>query len=204
MNKIETWAPVFSGFYNTIWEFNGDEDELQYLNENAPKGKEYTYDDLDIDYRAYEKDVCTRFVDILSATLSEGIPAIKKIVMQQVISPKEYNFRNDAIDIEIHVHSKTSLQKWIINYLKKHKDEWLNYLVSHYTGCDGFIPGYSNSPLDWKNKTENYSNLGTHHLGAILQFYCDTEYLDEDYFYDKVIESIYANEYIKLKEAVSG
>ena len=60
--KIETWAPVFSGFYNTVWEM---EDDYIYEDYKQEFDLYVTYDDFQWDYKQYEKDVCVEFVSVL-------------------------------------------------------------------------------------------------------------------------------------------
>lgn len=200
MNKIETWAPVFPGFYGTIWEMD-DESEIYNLNEDVPEGgKEITYDDLDIDNTKYMYDVCKEFTNVLSDILSERIQPIEKIEMQKVVSPRWYNFSNDGIDIAVHVTSISDMQQWILGYIKKHKQEWDTYLHEHYTSCPGFISSFPNNAEGWRAETENYTKLDSHYLGAILQFYCQVEQIEEQELYYQTMESIYVGEYVSVKE----
>ena len=66
MTKIETWLPVFPGFYETIFQADID-DELYSQNqdrdEHLPK---IEWDDIDMDYKGYEAEVveqCTAFIE---------------------------------------------------------------------------------------------------------------------------------------------
>ena len=53
--SVGTYLPVFPGFYNTIFEFNDEDQEIDYYNdERESKGlSELEYDQFDFDYRAY-------------------------------------------------------------------------------------------------------------------------------------------------------
>ena len=206
MNKIETWCPIFPGFDNTLYEFN-EEDEIYNLNCEKEKGsKDLDYDDFDYDYKGYGKDIAESFVDSFSDKLSESIPLLDKIVCQKVVSPKEYNWYNDSINIE--VICKKGFEKWVKDYLKTNADKWKKYLENHYTSYDGFLSSFPNNLKGWEELTEDYTNFENgHSLGSILSFYCESEFVrdkDDESFeiemYNDTMGDVYAGEYMTLKE----
>ena len=164
LNKIETYLPVFTGFYNTI--FEPDETfEIDYINElRAEKGlKPLEFDAFEFDYRTYENDVSKCCCEVLEAELSDFIENIK---FQALQSPKYYNYSNDSINCEITININK-----IMKYLKDNETDWNNYLKENYTSCSGFVSSYDNyadSP-DW---SKNAIISGGHQLGAVLNFIC--------------------------------
>jgi len=143
--KIQTWLPMFPGFYGTIFE---------------KKIKENFIEDNEI--AAYH------ITDYVANRLRKFV---HEIIFEQVSSPREYNFRNDIIDVEI-ILTNTNITS-IKNIVNKFKDKWSIYLKNNYTSCDGFISNYSNAPnsSDWD--IENILN-DSHILGAILDFILTT------------------------------
>lgn len=203
MQTINSWCPVFSGFYNTIWEM----DEMSEIDSyNQEYDTDYGYDDWEYDYQQYAQDVCKKFVEVFEEKIKEVFPAIQSIKMEGIASPKEYNFMNDSINIE--VECTDAITASIIKYLNDHPKEWEDYLAKRYTSCSGFISSYPNYPEGWAECTNNYTELNSHYLGSILEFVCQVEDdLDEfDDFYYAVMEmNIYVSNYMtpKFKEKVS-
>ena len=190
--KAETYCPVFTGFYNTIWEMD-ETSEIESVNQDSDK--EYDYDDFSWDYNSYNKDVCKGFTEAFLDKIQEFIPSVKSVKFQEMRSPREYNFANDAIDIEVEFNSN-EIRKYINNNL----GAWEKYLEDHYTSCSGFWSSYPNDSDSWKNDTNNYKELSGHYLGSILQFICDNEGVEEfEDFYYNVMDDMYINEYCELK-----
>ena len=68
MKNIKTFCPLFPGFYNTFLEL----DESEYLRESNLR-----YEDIEIDYRAYNLDVCKSFCYSIESELSEYVKNVK-------------------------------------------------------------------------------------------------------------------------------
>ena len=177
MNKnIETYLPLFTGFYEGIYE--PDEDmEIEYINElrSDKKLKPINYNDCEFNYDDYYLNISSQLCEILEDKLSEFV---NKIEFQSLESPKYYNYSNDVIDCTIQPKKQA-----ILNYIKKHKKEFDIYLKDTYTNYDGFISHYDNNSNseDW-NET-NIIN-GLHQLGSVLNFICINEGITEFNLYD--------------------
>ena len=209
LKSIETWCPIFPGFYNTLFEMDND-GVLDNLNEDREDpereahkfgDQEITYDNCEWDYKQYQIDVSKKVVSVIEDKLKEMLPAIKEVNFQELRSPREYNFSNDAIDIEVIVSN--SLRGQIMKFLKDNHEAWDKYLKERYTSCSGFMSSYENSAEGWIGETKNYTDLDSHYLGSILQFILlehDDGY-DEDVDYTLhsiVMEDIYTDEYCTL------
>ena len=189
IEKIKTFLPVFNGFYESIWQF--DDDMVLYnINEDRQeKGlSEIDFDNLEINNAEYEKDVSIAFCEVLEKELSDYV---KSITFENLYSPKQYNFSTDSINCEIEPDADA-----ISAFIYKNKDAFCEYLKENYTGCDGFIPSYSNAFDVWANNTLGFKsfNCNGHYLGSILQFICNI--LDINDLYEAVKSEIYEGDYI--------
>jgi len=52
LQKIETYLPIFSGFYNTIWQYD-DESAIYFINQEREEKNlnNITWEHLEIDYK---------------------------------------------------------------------------------------------------------------------------------------------------------
>lgn len=96
----ETFLPCFPGFYETLFEFNNEDLELENINEQRaeigfdPIG----YDDVKWNYHDYRIGVSKKAVAYVETKLNElGIECELEFIKLQ--SPHEYNFSNDIIII---------------------------------------------------------------------------------------------------------
>ena len=172
--KINSWLPVFPGFYNTIFEPNEE-----YL---IAEGK--TYDDYNWNYLEYYKDVAERCCEALEESFEEFEI---KIEFQNIHSPKEYNFSNDIINCQYTISQK-GINK-ILKFLNDHFDLFHQYIKNTYSSRSGFISFYSNDAYTW---IENFKQEPTHkhYIGSILNFVSDLDQWDLFYACESSHESI--------------
>lgn len=178
MANIKTYLPLFSGFYGTIWE----SDESNFCSEN-----DCSYDDLIVDNDAYEGDVVLSICNFVEANCE----FIKAIEFEEIVSPREYNFRNDSANVSIAI-KKREFKK----YLYANKEALDIYLKERYTSCSGFISSYGNSFEAWKEETNNFTNLDNHYLGSLLDFYFENQNITEDGCYAN--SEVYIDAYITI------
>lgn len=192
MTTIETWLPVFPGFYSTIFEAN-IEDELYHQNSerdtNLPK---IDYDDIDFQYKDYETEVVKQCCSFLENELGEFVTSIK---FQNVVSPKEYNFANDSGNIEVGLTKKNI--KSIRNYIYSHREQYEEWLKKKYTSYDGFLSWYDNNFDGWKQYTDDFTDFSqkSHYLGSVLEFICDEGQISDESMYYSI--EVYPSEYCK-------
>ncbi len=179
--KTKTFLPVFTGFYNTLFEF-----DFEPTDNN---GKEIAYEDLKIDYKRYEQDVAQECCE----AITELIPFVKSIGFESVQSPKEYNFKNDSINCTIDFDAK-ELKAWIY----ANQEFVTGYIEDEYSSRSGFIPFYSNKFEDWEHKTGNFTNWSVdgHRLGAILNAYCQWEEYETSDLHGDIWLQINEHEYV--------
>lgn len=173
---VETWCPLFSGFYNTIWDDCFDQ-ELE--------------DDVDFDkvnWQEIHKEIAKNFVHAMNKQLFKIVDSIE---YQELASPKFYNYENDTINVNVSLD--TSKLQW---YCAENKAELDKYLKDRYTSRDGFISYYGNSYEVWAEDTKYFTEFNDHTLGALLDFYCINEGIEEFDLYYEVIEGISIYEYV--------
>ena len=194
---IESRCPLFPGFYNTIYEM--DTDSVIY-NFNEDTDFEVEYDHIDWDYQGYEKAVCKEFVSTLEPIIKEIFPAIEKMEFVDIESPREYNFTNDKIAMNVTYNS--FLPGQIRKYLDSRADDWKQFLEAMYKSREGFMSFYKYKSDDWKECTQNYSNFAGdwNLLYTVLEFACrNNDNCDDFPLYETVMEGIYPDEFATLK-----
>ena len=176
MEKIylETYLPLFPGFYETIFAPDGEDMELDNINGERRRLNligEADYDMCDWDYEGYQEEVadkCTVAVE----TLLKSAGLVDRINYQKINSPREYNFANDAIYVEVGMTSLhlAHLSQFVMKYWK----EFEGYIKDTYTSYDGFLSSYPNEAAEWKEDTHNFTDFGNnlHQFGSVLEFCC--------------------------------
>ncbi len=176
-NNIETYLPVFRGFYGSYWDEPDFYGEAEHFNlpENFP-----FYDF--VDWTQYRTDLCKEFTNIVESELSEFV---ERIDYQSLSCPKEYNFVNDSINCIIRPKKEA-----ISKYIYDNKEAFTKYLKDHLSSRDGFISFHSNQFETWENETKKFKafdkkndNQGFN-LGFVLAFICENENITEEAFYD--------------------
>jgi hypothetical protein len=164
---MKTWLPIFPGFYGTWYEPN-ETDEFNYINEQresihiAP----LPFEAIKWDYAAYYNEVSKNACNYIENVLENFVTAIK---FEEIRSPKEYNFSNDAINIEVELSEENIIA--IKTFLFDNIENFKKHISKTYTSYDGFLSSYSNDAIDWLDYID--TNLEhKHKLGSILQFIC--------------------------------
>ena len=98
---METYLPLFKGFYGSFFESEIDfqtNQEIERINQQREGLHPISFDNLEIDYHKCNLEYCRQFTDFVESELnSNGIEC--KIVFQALNSPREYNFTNDSIAV---------------------------------------------------------------------------------------------------------
>jgi hypothetical protein len=191
--KVKTYLPVFSGFYETQWQFDYDYIEDFINQERKDKGlfSDYNYDDLEINNASYEADIVKGIAKALQEDLSEFVSNIE---IEKIVSPKAYNFSNDSADVIIEI-----IPNKIKDYIINHFEAFKTYLHSRYTSYDGFISHYDNNIDTWLEDTKNFTDFSIdgHRLGSILDFIARLEGIDNFSISESVLENIDALSYVE-------
>tara|TARA_R110000803_G_scaffold185900_7_gene248333 strand:+ start:274 stop:867 length:594 start_codon:yes stop_codon:yes gene_type:complete len=185
---IESYLPIFTGFYNTFFQYHDEDQEIDYYNQE--NGTNYDYDNFTFDYAEHNERVAkTCTVEIEKQIQDLGI----KIEYQKIHSPKYYNFGNDSINVKYTIESDTMSK--IINTLKENTEKFDEYL-ERYRSRDGFSSFYSVDADIWINEYLTLdSDKITHCFGSALDFILSTQDFNEMDLY----ESIYDEKYISFE-----
>lgn len=180
MKKIETYLPIFPGFYNTIFESDGEESEIDDINsQREEKGlDEITYNDCEWNYSERRQEISKSAVNFIEGEF-EHLDMGLKFTFQAISSPKYYNFSNDSINVEVEVEDMNK----IVAYLQEIPEEFAEYIKERYTSCDGFISSHSNDSIDWLFAINNGEDL-SHKLGSILNFILINEEITKENMYE--------------------
>lgn len=163
--KVKTFLPVFDGFYHTFFEC--DSEEFMINDYNNEHNTNYDYSDFNWNYDDYHKSVAKQCCSVINKLLIKH-KIIKSLKFEKIVSPRQYNFENDSINISTDIYVNN-----IKKYLKENFKDFSDYVKSHYTSVSGFTSFYSNDPHVWINdlKTKKiFENV--HQIGAILDFIC--------------------------------
>lgn len=162
--RIESFLPVFNGFYETV--FAPDED----LVIESP----YTYDNYIFDYDEYKERVAKAATNQIENKLAE-ILNNKGVTIgyENIVSPRFYNFETDSINVKYKL--TTEAIKSINTYLKTNKEAFATYIKERYTSRDGFMSFYSNNANEWLNELLTDKKQLNHAFGAILEFIFENE-----------------------------
>jgi len=181
--KIETWLPIFSGFYECGYLPSDNELDGEVEHYATEHGMDRDWLEANlwdcIDYQKEAFAVAQALVSAIEDKLKEIIPSIESVKMQKIVSPREYNFTNDAINIEMEVSEGFFAE--MIKLVNKHGAAFDDYITSTYTSRSGFASYYSNDHLEWiaelmKMTPEEYH---THKIGSMMQFLC-LELIEEE------------------------
>ena len=196
--KVQTFLPVFNGFYNTLFEDIIDKAvdyQIEYYNEQ--NNTSLNYDDFNFNYNLIKNEISKDAVSKIEEKLNEiGINC--KIIYENLISPREYNFSNDSINIEINLKKFSR----VIEILEQNYDSFSQYIKEHYTSRDGFISIYSSYASDWIEDLKENPENETHKVGAVIDFILQEieEYKPEDLYFE-LCENCYFIDYtINLKK----
>ena len=190
--KVQTFLPVFNGFYNTLFENlidNAVDGAIEYHNEQ--NGTELNYDDFNFDFTTIQYEICKDAVLKVEEKLNE-IGIICKIKFETLFSPREYNFSNDSINIEINFKKFSR----VIEILEQNFDSFSQYIKEYYTSRDGFISNHSSYASDWIEDLKENTENEAHKVGAVLDFILQEieEYKGEDLYFD-LCENYYEIDY---------
>lgn len=187
-NYIETYLPMFNGFYGSVWANPDLYGEAEYFGKTKDELFEL------IDWKEYYQTLAEEITDKICEEMM-FLDLIEDYKFERLNSPKTYNFSNDSIDIKVIPNSET-----IKTFILGHQDDWINYIKERYQSRSGFMPYYGNNALsdEW-DLDECLTH--SHKLGTMLEFILQFEGVTEfDLYYD--IESTHLYPYTVELEPV--
>jgi len=118
MKTYKAWLPIFSGFYNTIWEANTEQEENSIIEKELKEllgNRELDYSDTyavvsnavieAFDNKTYKEAVAKELTKLVEKSLKD-LNMVSKITFENVYSPDFYNYGNDMINVDIEVSDK--------------------------------------------------------------------------------------------------
>lgn len=176
---IESYLPVFQGFYGTLFECDAEEGMIE-------DGK--NYDDYKWNYVDYHNRVAKACVSPIEDQLNDLDLGIT-VEFQNLYSPRQYNFSNDSINVA-YTLADDSLTK-IVAYIQENREEFDTYIKDNCTSYDGFMSFYSNNSDVWLNdyiKREDKDMVTV--FGHLLEFMLKNEEFSADNLAEEVQEEM--------------
>jgi hypothetical protein len=193
--KTTIRLPFFPGFYES-WLENSDtsywaiKEELDYYYHGELGRTELTEDDLDFDYKAYEKEVCDAFVEVWK-NLSPDF--VKSVEFEELWRPRYYNFETDRIYAKIEMEDdwKEKMRAFMdanwFELSKRIDDDW--------SDRDGFISFMNNRIDGWIGAL--FVEEDARYIGVMLGYMMEFE--DKDIFEhlcEATLQDICAESYV--------
>lgn len=182
MKKIESYLPLFDGFYNTLFEYDNEKDDIQHYNYEYET--DFDYEDFDWDYEERNKRISEQICGIVEKLLSDEMLEMT-INFQKLVSPKYYNFENDSINCEYVISQRQ--YDLVIDYLKSNWTNFEAWIKDRYTSRSGFISSHSNNAEVWMNNMKSESHL-EHNFGSVLEFILQNEGYEPMDIYEQIID----------------
>ena len=189
VKTVNTWLPIYSGTYQTIWEaycFDDDTviESINYFRNENDKEPIDLSTDIDFDVAGICNEIAKHSIKEISKIVGEYFP---KITFEKYKPTKDNFYGPDSIHIEVEISSE-NLEK-IKKYLKDNWEAFDKYLEEKYSSRPGFCPHYSNDPNVWYSflNIENIEKR-VHEIGSIMGFIVRNEKnMDNEYEIDKEI-----------------
>jgi len=208
MEKQDTWLPIFTGYYNTIFDVSEciaesevnlcAEEYAEHYSELYKNGVTYDffienfwdYADFNDCFDDASQSICEGLLDLDS----NGI--IINIKYQKTCSPRYYNFSNDSINCEIE-YSSAKLKAFLSENLESFED----YIQGKYTSCDGFRSSYTNELEYWLCE----DNWGQHEIGSILNFILheNNTNAESELYYNSNLHEVFYNFKFDYKKCIN-
>jgi len=178
--EIKTFCPLFSGYYNSFFEPDNQENEIQDINyQRGEQGKKpINYNDAIFDYKQYFEECSKEIVNFCEDKTNEILESDFKFTYEETVSPREYNFTNDSINISINVTDSDVLK--LYNYINANFELFKKYIIERYTSYDGFNSFYTNDANEFLT-LNIYED--SHILGTLLDFILKNECEEIDLYY---------------------
>lgn len=174
IKTIKSYLPVFSGFYNSVFEAD-EEIVIEYP---------FDYDDYKFDYTEYNKKVSEVCCEAIQTKLSEDFDINLTIEFENLYSPKEYNFSTDSINCTYIL--KANAKKAIAEYLKKNIEAFDKFIIENCTSRSGFISFFSNDYNVWLTEYLNDEKKLETCFGRLLSFIFENEGYTDSNLWDDI------------------
>lgn len=205
----KTWLPVFPGFYGTSFDADsayGYEEESIREHIKPEELADCMIENLyrseagDKFFREYQESVARQSTELIESEL-KNLGLVESVEFEQVVSPKEYNFVNDAIDVTFTITPENLLK--IKKFIAENFKQWKIYLKERYTSYDGFISFHSTDPGDEEWLIEN-AIRDSHNAGSLLEFICFENGITSDVLLDHYYDEVSLDDAALKKECIQN
>lgn len=160
---------IFSGTYGTIWD----------------------HCTIDYDFKDFMNTILEAYQDRSSYILQElSIPWIKNLYFTGFYSPRQYNFENDELNIDMIIDT-TAMKKNLMKVVNTNKESIHMYLVDNYSSYDGFM-SFTPNTVD-ALITAIFEEKDSYHqaVAAFINFLTKDRFNIEPSVYEHYIENGY-------------
>jgi hypothetical protein len=199
MKTIESYLPIFPGFYNTIFDDDSAIDNaMQNIEEDLEEGQSIDFVDIDWGHKDYMDRVANAAIGSIENYLRHDGFSIG-INFDAVYSPREYNFGNDVINCTYDVNQEDFNS--LIDYLKANISEFDAFVEEKYSSRSGFMSFFATDLDTWFNEyLKDDSDKFERAFAGLLEFYLENEqYTIENMLDDCSSETSYIDYEIKNK-----
>jgi hypothetical protein len=174
--------PAFKGFYGTFFDPDYIQEQTDFLFDDEQLNEIDLNDGESIE--AYKKMVGEKSTEIVEYNVNKFLDTKFKFTFQEIWSPKEYNFSNDKIHIQIDF-TKNDFDT-LIEYVQKNMTQFKEFLKDNFTSRSGFFSFHSNDVDVWLKEyiPTILINEESEYLGFLLEFVCQNENYDDGNLYD--------------------
>ena len=183
MEKIIIKAETFTGFYESVWEYNHalyEEKRQLELEGHSPEEAERMTDTFDAD--KYKKDVTSRYSELYVGTLNsllDDYENITKLVQSTLKSPQYYNYSTDEIFIEIETDSDKFYEA-IERLIQENYAALKANIKKRFTSRDGYWSFLDNDFDEWDVRSD--PRMLSYVIGFLIVKDCGAE-LECDWYY---------------------
>ena len=148
--------------------------------ENILEDENLEWDNVKFKYREFKIDVSKQCVGAFQGAFNRDIGTNIDISFGSLISPMQYNFTNDFIDVIFKV-SEEDFEK-IKEAIIENKVEISKMIKERFSSRDGFVSFMSTDFDEWIEDMEHYQKFG-----ALLEMLCEVlEVISEEEMVDLV------------------
>lgn len=192
--KINTFLPIFQGFYGTIFQYNDEEQDIENYNEE--NNTDLNYDAFTFDYKEHNKRVSEKCVEVIERELQDTLGDLK-IEFNSLISPRYYNYTNDIINVDIEL-TKEDKNEVIVYITANYLEEFEQYLKNNFTSGPGYVSNVQNDVETWlseylKEDSEYFEVC----IGHVLEFIL----INEEFTAQDLYDSLDGENYIEFELA---
>lgn len=148
---FEMPCPVFTGFYESIFNYNDEAQDIEWYNEDNDTN--LAWDDFTWDYQDYRQRVARAVAHSVGLSVLDNFKCIHTFKFHKLIQPKFYNYTTDQILVSVTVDVEKAKDRF--REILEEAD-FGEYIEDKFRPGYGFVPYYSNKASDWEGYVEAF------------------------------------------------